>query len=379
MTLPLAQKTIGLLTAFASRLNGGVFEAVVAQTALIRRLGGEAVIFALQDGFSEQDRVSFGDSRVIHCPMIGPGQIGFSPALDRALTDNPVDLLHLHGIWMYPSRAGAAWAARTGRPYLISPHGMLDPWIVARGRWKKALARLGYEQESWRRATLFHALTPREGRDIAAQTGRGQHVVIPNPAPAISPASGARPPVVGYISRVHPKKNLLALVSAWQSMAAAGTHPAGARLVIGGWGADQDVEALRAAIAHGPGDITFLGPTFGEAKQALLHEARFFILPSLSEGLPMTVLEAWAAGTPTIMTRECNLDEGFAAGAALECGFDAPAIAAALAQGWACDDTRWAAMQRSALDLAAGPFSAEGVAAQWGACYASLIDAEQAA
>jgi poly(glycerol-phosphate) alpha-glucosyltransferase len=41
---------------------------------------------------------------------------------------------------MYPSRAGLQWARRTGKPYLISPHGMLDPWITGRGRAKKALA-----------------------------------------------------------------------------------------------------------------------------------------------------------------------------------------------------------------------------------------------
>jgi hypothetical protein len=41
-------------------------------------------------------------------------------------------------------------------------------------------------------------------------------------------------------------------------------------------------------------------------------------LPSFSEGLPMSVLEAWSYGLPVVMTPECNLPEGFACGAALE-------------------------------------------------------------
>lgn len=49
MSGALAGIGIGLLTASASRLGGGVFEAVVAQADLIRGLGGEALVFALED------------------------------------------------------------------------------------------------------------------------------------------------------------------------------------------------------------------------------------------------------------------------------------------------------------------------------------------
>jgi glycosyltransferase involved in cell wall biosynthesis len=65
-------------------------------------------------------------------------------------------------------------------------------------------------------------------------------------------------------------------------------------------------------------DVVFFGPAFGEDKEALLWSAEAFILPSFSEGLPMSVLEAWAYGLPVLMTPECNLPEGFASGAALE-------------------------------------------------------------
>jgi glycosyltransferase involved in cell wall biosynthesis len=71
-------------------------------------------------------------------------------------------------------------------------------------------------------------------------------------------------------------------------------------------------------VSSAAADVLFYGPAFGKEKEAILRSADAFILPSFSEGLPMSVLEAWAYGLPVVMTPECNLPEGFASGAALE-------------------------------------------------------------
>ncbi|WDF72873.1 glycosyltransferase [Novosphingobium sp. KACC 22771] len=368
---PLAGRRIGLMIVSASRNAGGVFEAVVAHAEMIRALGAEAVVFAIEDEHTRQDCARFGPTRVVTCPGKGPRQIGYAPDLVQALMVENLDCLHLHGIWMYPSRAGAVWAAVTQRPYFVSPHGMLDPWIFQRSPWKKRLARWAWEKDSWQRASAIHALTAREARDIASRTGRSDSLIIPNPGPdpVFATSSSPRAPVMLYIGRIHTKKNLLPLVQAWHGM----DHPDGAVLKIAGWGDGQDVVALEAAIAAGPGRIEFLGPVFGEAKQALLEEARFMVLPSLSEGLPMAILEAWAAGMPTIMTRECNLDMGFSTGAAVECGFDASSISASLAQAWAMGHDEWQTRTGAARQLAGSMFSAEAVTAQWGHAYGAAM------
>ena len=373
---PIAGRRIGLLTAFASRAGGGVFEAVVAQAGLIRDLGGEPHVFALDDRPDAADLARFGDAPVSLSAMRGPHRIGFAPGLLPALLAARLDALHLHGIWMYPSRAGAQWAKQTGRPYFVSPHGMLDRWITARGRWKKALARAGYERDNWRRATALHALTESEGGDVARESGRSDSLVIPNSGPqAIIQPGSTRAPMLLYIGRVHPKKNLVALVDGWR----VATKPDGARLVIAGWGDPQDVAQLRTAIGQGDGAVEFIGPVYGEAKQALLDSARFVVLPSLSEGLPMAILEAWAAGTPVVMTADCHLDEGFAAGAALRCGHAPAEIAGAIATGLAIDDSSWRAMSDAALSLARGRFSAGAVAHCWGKAYGEAIAATEVA
>lgn len=81
---------------------------------------------------------------------------------------------------------------------------------------------------------------------------------------------------------------------------------------------------------HTAASVSFLGPQFGEAKAACYRECDAFVLPSFSEGLPMVVLEAWAYGKPVLMTPECNLPEGFAAGAAIRIETNVESIAAGL-------------------------------------------------
>ena len=71
------------------------------------------------------------------------------------------------------------------------------------------------------------------------------------------------------------------------------------------------VAALEARIGapmgvQGAGGVTFVGPKFGAEKAELLGKARFTVLPSLSEGLPMAVLDGWAAGVPALISEECN-------------------------------------------------------------------------
>jgi len=364
---------IGLVTASASRLGGGVFEAVVSHAAMLRDLGAAPHVFALSDAYVARDMARFAPTPVTPCHVAGPAQIGFSPQLDRVLADAALDCLHLHGIWMYPSAAASRWAKRTKRAYLISPHGMLDPWITARGQRKKALARWAYERRSWARATAFHALTDDEASDIRDESGRSDIRVIPNAAPPASlpPRTAVPGPRVVYIGRIHPKKNLIALIAGWN----AASKPNGATLTIAGWGDDESVRSVRSAIAQGDGTVEFAGPVFGEAKQELLDRARFVVLPSLSEGLPVAVLEAWARGLPTIMTAHCHLPVGFSAGAALECGTKAAAIAGALEGALRMDDDGWRRMAAAATTCARTHFSTETISAAWADFYASAMKA----
>ena len=124
---------------------------------------------------------------------------------------------------------------------------------------------------------------------------------------------------------------------------------AGWRLTIAGWDQNHhraELERLAEQLEI-RSSIDFLGPQFDADKDRCLAAASAFILPSESEGQPISILEAWSRGLPVLMTRECNLPEGAKAGAALLMDPDARSIAAALRQLFSMTEREREAMGRS--------------------------------
>jgi glycosyltransferase involved in cell wall biosynthesis len=173
-----------------------------------------------------------------------------------------------------------------------------------------------------------------------------------------------------YLGRIHPKKGLVPLIEAWQDLAQRRNVTQRWVLAIAGWDDGGHLQALEAAIrAHSlERDILLPGPLYGEAKETALRHARAFILPSLSEGLPIAVLEAWSYGRPVFMTRACGLPEGFQNGAAFEISADPCALADALADGLE-DDRALSAAGARARELAARKFAWSRVAADMAEVY----------
>ena len=125
--------------------------------------------------------------------------------------------------------------------------------------------------------------------------------------------------VLLYLGRLHPKKGLVALVRAWQHVRTDADRE-GWRLVIAGWDQGSHARELSELIRDLclEQSVRLIGPQFDGDKDATFRAVDGFILPSLSEGQPVAVLEAWSYGLPVLMTGQCNLQEGFVAGAAME-------------------------------------------------------------
>lgn len=346
-----APLALGIVTVSISRRAGGLFESVRFPTLGLAKAGNKIDVFSVTDDRTEDDLKAWTPIVPKMFTAIGPRRLAYVPALRKALLSDLPDLVHQHGLWRYLSVAVSAFRARTGRPTVISPRGMLDPWALQNGGWKKRIARTLYQDRSLQGAACLHALNDSEAASIRALGLRNPIAVIPNGVNLPDPedASAPRPAFLGandrqvllFIGRIHPKKGLAETVDAWAVLKQIAPDVARSwRLVVAGWGDDdhriglaQRVNELGLA-----DDVTFHGPVFGPEKEAALNHADAFILASHSEGLPMAILEAWAHRLPVFMSRACNLPEGFAAGAAVEISTETVSIASTLAERLADPD-----------------------------------------
>lgn len=313
-------RTVVQISDSASRLAGGMFESV---RGLCRGLSATGrwlpVMVGQHDTFSKADAPAWGDTPL---EIIARGRFDLpGTGLARVVEAKSPEVLHLHGIWG-PATRGAWRLARhkRDRPLVISPRGMLEPWALDRGRWKKRFAWTVWNGALVLSAGCLHALCEEEACSIAALLPHARICIVPNGvdlpcrATALQIAPGRR--TMLFVGRIHPKKGLVPLIEAWGRTPAMATE--GWRLVIAGWDDGGHEPALRARVeALGLRDsVAFVGPVVGTAKDDLFRRASAFILPSFSEGLPMAVLEAWSYGLPVLMTDECHLSVGFVAGAA---------------------------------------------------------------
>jgi len=147
------------------------------------------------------------------------------------------------------------------------------------------------------RAACVIALSER-WRSWLAQVGANARVVcVPNPVqlqPAVA-ARGARN-VVLYLGRIEPAKGIPELLEAFAGLRAGAPD---ARLVCAGEGdvASAWRQAQRLGLEEA---VRFPGWIAGAEKRAWLARAAVFVLPSHAEGLPMSLLEAMAAGLPVV-------------------------------------------------------------------------------
>ena len=376
----------GLLTAHLGRAGGGVFTSVrQLARALEGHPGLELEVYG--PGRPGENLAEWSPLTPRTATPVGPKFFSYAPGLLRLLKEGDLDLVHLHGLWMHPSAASLALTRQTTKPHLVSPHGMLDAWALHHSGWKKRLAAAFFENANLRSAGCLHALNAAEEESIRDYGFAGPVCVIPNgvelPAadqePVATPrwsGTGPETKTLLYLGRLHPKKGLPNLLAAWRRLERRRGEPW--RLVIAGWderGHQRDLQRMAAALGI-ESTVLFPGPLFGDDKRAAFYHCDGFILPSLSEGLPMVLLEAWACGKPVLMTPQCNLPEGFEAGAAVRIEPKEESIAEGLTGFLAMDDAERKRMGANGRALVSRRYSWPVIAAEMAGVYRWLAGKE---
>lgn len=255
------------------------------------------------------------------------GAWGLSPRMTLWLVRNVrrYDLVHLHYVWCFTTIAGAILGRLARRPVVLTPHESLTSFDVdvtsgnpVKRFLKRALRRLILSNVD---VVVYASDLEREdSQEVPHRSRRIYHPVIESVAVAPAPEPGG-PVKLGFLGRIHPKKNLRLVIDAIARLNEEGEGE-GFDLTIAGRG---DAATERELLSHAEGlgvapRIEWLGFVPSSGREEFLAGIHMLVMPSRYESFGMSAAESMAAGVPPIVSRRtgiASLVDEFDAGAVL--------------------------------------------------------------
>lgn len=221
------------------------------------------------------------------------------------------DVVHVHALFSYLSTTAMRICSIRRVPYIVRPSGLLCQWSLKQGWLKKRLYLALLERRNLNQSAAVEYTSPLELREAQELSLKSASCIIPygiTPFSTVEDAGvrlrtrlgvAADRCVVLYMSRVHPKKGIEALLTAFDSW----SNPKKFLVIAGNTDGAYD-RMIEEQVRNGPNrdSVLFLGFVQGDEKSLLLQGADVFVLPSFSESFGIAVAEAIAAGTPVITT-----------------------------------------------------------------------------
>lgn len=248
---------------------------------------------------------------------------GVTISLDTPLGEigrSDAELVHFHGLWQPRFSTVSASCRRKGVPYVVSPHGMLEPWAWRHKQWKKWPWYVLIERPHLLGARSLLTTSDLEARNIAKLLPNQRCYTLPLGLPSSSrPDHAAARRGLGweeselvllFLSRLHPKKGLHLLLRALLDLNDATRKRT--RLAIVGAGEKRYVHELQNFTAREQARlprIDWAGEIWGSGKWAYFQGADLFCLPSYSENFGLAIIESLQVGTRVLTTNETPWSE----------------------------------------------------------------------
>lgn len=358
---------------------GGVAEGMVQSGLACMQLGHDVEVATLDDPSA---KFLAGYPLPVHA--VGPGisAWAYSSRLVPWLKANleRFDVVVVHALWQY--HGFAVWRAlrKSPVPYVVFPHGMLDPWFKRTYPTKHLKKWLFWPWSDYRllrdaQAVLF---TCEEERRLASQSFwlyRAREVVV-SFGTAVPAGDGPRqrelyhsafPKLQGrrqllFLSRIHPKKGCDILIEAFARVAREWPD---LDLVMAGpdhgdWQASLQAKAAELGVAS---RIFWPAMLRDDLKWGAFHSAEAYVLPSHQENFGVAVAEALACGVPVLISDKVNIwREISSASAGIVQPDTADGTERALRQWLTLTPPARAEMARNASDLFRARFTIDAMA-----------------
>jgi glycosyltransferase involved in cell wall biosynthesis len=291
--------------------TGGTVTATVALSKAQAARGLNISIVTTDWGLDTPASVDGVDVRLFPCRN---AKWRWAPALGRYLREHLLesDIVIIGGLWQYPTWIAGKVCREIGKPYIVSPHGMLDPWSMKQKSWKKNVYVRLFERRTLADAAAVHAMGQEEGTYcmswnksvFVVEGGLTENFYERMPERR---AFYLRYPVLEgrkyilFLGRLHHKKQPDVAILAFHK---ACHDDSGIMLVMAGPSEPKYREHLQS-LADQLGIIDrvlFTGLIEQDVAKEAYRSASAFVLPSLHENFGFAVVEAIAQECPVIVS-----------------------------------------------------------------------------
>jgi glycosyltransferase involved in cell wall biosynthesis len=226
---------------------------------------------------------------------------------------NQIHLMHIHAGFSFISMLTARFCRKNNIPYIYRPLGVFSEYSLSQGNQIMKKTFLPLEIKNLAGACAVHVTSHQEKRDIEALGISGEIIsVIPIPlnvSENLQENTKPHHPVrLGFLSRIHPKKNIETLLEACGEF-----RYGDFVLKMAGNGNQDYIQKLKEQSEQIGISVDWTGFINKEKKTAFWEDIDWLILPSLHENYGIVVAEALSKGVPVIISDQveiCDLFNG---------------------------------------------------------------------
>ncbi len=266
-----------------------------------------------QDSLGDPSLLSANKNISVHIlDRLGPRSMSYLPRLKNTIFKMKPDIIHAHGLRMWPIYGAMCVAKKNKMPFVLSMHGMMTPALLQQRKFKKQIAYQLFDRQTLKHTNLIHATSAMELEHIRNFGCKNPVIVLPigcdiPQAPKASAINAWRDRfselknkrVLLYLSLIHHKKGLLRLIDTWAKLS---EKYSDWHLLIAGPDHQNHLIQIKEAIrkTKTQKSITLAGPLYGAEKNIAYQQAQAFVLHSDWENFGIVIAEALAGGLPVI-------------------------------------------------------------------------------
>jgi glycosyltransferase involved in cell wall biosynthesis len=235
---------------------------------------------------------------------------GFGMVLEYLKTKDKFEIVHIHDVFILPQILIGYLAIIYKKPFVVSPHGVLDPIRTENKAFLKSLMLVIARPVLQNAKTLI--ATSDDEKKVLLDLGfinvktvvNGVDVNIENPSTKYLKFNKSDKLTFLYVGKIHKLKGLEEFVEAVSMV------NYDYQVIIAGPddGGKTDLQDKITKLGLNT-RIHFIDFVSEKEKSELFSIADIFIYPSRSEGFSISILEALKYSVPVLITDECNFDE----------------------------------------------------------------------